>query len=336
MLKYKYISFISLVSVYFLAELIVGFVANSAVLQTDAFHMLSDLLALAIGFGALLLVDREPHHRYTYGWTRAEIIGGTINSVFLLAVCFMLVLENIMKFVELSSALENPSLVENIDLVIGVGSGGLVINLIGIALFHSHAHSHGHGHGHADDDSEALTDPEVQNMATSAVFLHIVGDTLGSLLVVVISLLIKFVDSPELLYLDPAASLLIVTFIGWSSGKLLRDCIRILMHRWAGVPTADIVEEIQQVDFIMTVHEFHVWSLNNNVAVASLHAQVTEDTPADTDNLLGIIKDILHKHGIHCSAIQIERSAECMEPLCGENCADYKCCVADIAPSQIV
>lgn len=320
MLKYKYFILITIVTVYFLIELIVGLYANSLTLQTDAFHMLSDLLALCIGVGALMMLDRERHHRYTYGWLRAEIIGGLINSVFLLSICFTLFIENIIKIIELANTTRNDQLESEISLVIGVAIGGLVVNLIGMTLFYNeHQHVHVHPVG-----EELVTHNHVQY----AVLLHIIGDALGSILAIISGVLIKYIQSPWKFYVDPIASMLIIIFICTSSGKLLRDCIRILMHHWQGKPVDEITTEIQTIPGIQEIHDFHVWSLNGKFSIATLHVNLNEDyTSTMTDEILTEIKKILHQHGIHCSCIQPEWDrTRCIEPACEKDCQDLRCC----------
>ena len=322
-LRTKYLVLIIIVGVFFFAELIVGIIANSITLQTDAFHMLSDLLALIIGFVALMILNRQ-HHRYTYGWTRAEVIAGMINSVFLLSIALMLVLENIEKFIELSADTSNDALEEHIDLVLIVASAGLVINLVGIGMFYNeHSHTHSHSHADTGETEESV----VRNFAQAAVLLHIIGDTLGSVLVIGSGLAIKYIDGSWKFFLDPIGSLLIVIFISVSSSKLLWQCIKVLMHRWSGHPPTDIKCELTAVDGVKTVHEFHVWSLDNKVAVASMHIQMQQGVTADeVGTVLTSIKDVLHRHGIHSSSIQPEWGDECIEPLCQDDCADKQCC----------
>jgi len=319
MLLYKYCLLITLVAGYFLTELIVGLYANSITLQTDAFHMLSDLVALCIGTGALLVLKRERHHRYTYGWLRAEIVGGLINSVFLLAVCFMLLIESILKIIELAHNTANDRLENEINLVLWVAVGGFVVNIIGLALFYNeHTQLHSHDVG-----------TKVHNHAQYAVLLHIIGDTLGSVLVIASSLLIKYTDGVWKFYVDPVASIVIILFISISSCKLLHSCIKILMHHWQGEPVKDIEQEILKINGIVNVHDFHVWSLNGKFSIATLHinlANSTKHKKSGTDRILKKVKAVLHNYGIHCSCIQPEWTIDCIEPSCEKNCDKLRCC----------
>ena len=321
-LRLKYIGLISMVGTFFLVELIVGIFANSLTLQTDAFHMLSDLLALVIGFVAIMVLNRK-HHRYTYGWIRAEIVAGLINSVFLLSIGFMLLIENIEKFIELSSDKNNDQLEENIDVVLIVATVGLIINIVGLLLFYNE-HTH---HSHGDDGNEEI----VHNYAQAAILLHIIGDALGSLLVISSGIVIKYTDGDWKFYLDPIGSLLIIVFITVSSSRLLWKCVKILMHRWAGSTSDTITTDLLKIDGIANVHEFHAWALDNKVSTASLHIKLTsKKSIRKTICIIGHVKDVLHGYGIHSSTIQPEWDDVCTEPVCNSKCTEKQCCVKEL------
>ena len=132
---------------YFVVELVVGNITNSVALVADAFHMLSDVISLVIATVAVR-ISRQRSDINTYGWVRAEVVGANINTVFLLALCLTIVFDAIKRFIQ-------PEPIENVDLLLIVGSIGLGINIIGLFLFQGfHGHSHGgssHGHSHTDN-----------------------------------------------------------------------------------------------------------------------------------------------------------------------------------------
>lgn len=135
-----------LTSSFFLVEIIVGYITNSMALVADSFHMLSDVLSLIIGFIALRYSKRSKRtDRNTFGWQRAEVLGALVNAVFLVALCFSILVESLKRLIEIES-IHNPT------LVLIVGAAGLFVNLIGLAMFHQHGHGHSHGgggHGHS-------------------------------------------------------------------------------------------------------------------------------------------------------------------------------------------
>ena len=319
----KYILLICLVFGFFLVELIVGVISNSLTLQTDSFHMLSDVFAIIVAFISFRLATRNKTAAYTYGFVRSEIIGGLINSVFLLSTCLYLAIEVIQKFVELSQiGGSNPVLDNDINMVLIVGGCGLGINLIGIALFHHH-HDHGDNHGH--DHHNHDHDHQVIDHNKMALLLHIVGDFLGSLVVIITGLVIKYTTWDGRFYLDPIGSIIVILIIMVSSIKLFKSCINILLHQ---VPQTIDVEKLKQeilaIQSVEDLHEFHLWSLTNNIVIASLHIRLHVNSLGESDAIISLIKNILHKHNIHSSSIQPEWVANCMEPICQTNC--HQCC----------
>lgn len=133
-------------SSFFLVEIIVGYATNSMALVADSFHMLSDVMSLVIGFFALRYSKRSQRtERNTFGWQRAEVLGALVNAVFLIALCFSIMVESLKRLVE-------PEVIHNPILVLIVGVAGLLVNVIGLILFHRHGHGHSHGgggHGHS-------------------------------------------------------------------------------------------------------------------------------------------------------------------------------------------
>eukprot|EP00953_Heterococcus_sp_UTEX-ZZ885_P013748 7840-Heterococcus_DN1.PRE.2 len=152
-------------SIFFVVELVGGIVTGSLALESDAFHMASDVIALLIGAVAASMVGRVAESAAsTYGYLRGEVVAGLVNGVFLLAVCFIIFIEALQRFSnidEVKSALKGQ---ENIILIIG--SLGLAFNLAGLLGFHAHSHAgHDHSHGghkHADEVHSPLMHDDVE------------------------------------------------------------------------------------------------------------------------------------------------------------------------------
>lgn len=336
----KYCVSIGLVGVFFLVELIVGIWADSLSLQADAFHMLSDLLALIIGLVALILARRERRVNYTYGWIRSEVIGGLINSVFLLAMCFNILIEVIEKVIDMTTGeLENSKLAGEIDLVLIVAGVGLLVNLISLVLFHQHHHHHNDGCDEDDSFRSALEEGEPSseleeelvkttlNLNQHAVWLHVLGDTLGSVVVICSGLIIKYLESPWRFVVDPVASIGIVLVIAWSSIKLLKRTGMILLHRSPkSVEENKVLERVREINAVEDIHEFHMWPLTDSIYVASIHVRLHVAWIDQTDVVISEINRVFHKHGIHSATIQPEFSRDCLEHECIKGCGDLKCC----------
>lgn len=138
---------LSLTFSFFVVEVVVSRLTASLSMLSDSFHMLSDVIALVVALVAVRFAEKtRSTNKNTFGWIRAEVMGALVNAVFLTALCFTIVLEAIERFTE-------PHEIDSPVVVVGVGAAGLLVNLLGLCLFHGHSggghgHSHG-GHSHA-------------------------------------------------------------------------------------------------------------------------------------------------------------------------------------------
>ncbi|KAI1657636.1 cation efflux protein [Daldinia decipiens] len=156
--------------VFFLVELISGFMVHSLALMADAFHMLNDIISLIIGLWAVTVAKRETTNKFSYGWVRAEILGAAFNAVFLIALCVSIILEALTRFIE-------PQEVSNPKLILIVGCCGLASNLVGFLVLGGHGHDHGdhshddeheHGHEHVHKHDSIIAAEEGRVTATEA------------------------------------------------------------------------------------------------------------------------------------------------------------------------
>ncbi|XP_037606961.1 zinc transporter 1a [Sebastes umbrosus] len=133
---------LSLTFGFFIVEVVVSRMTSSLSMLSDSFHMLSDVIALVVALVAVRFAEKtESTNKNTFGWIRAEVMGALVNAVFLTALCFTIVLEAVERFT-------HPQEIESPLMVAGVGAAGLLVNLLGLCLFHGHAGGGGHGHSH--------------------------------------------------------------------------------------------------------------------------------------------------------------------------------------------
>lgn len=315
--QHRLLGMLFMVSIYFLVELTVGYATGSLALVADSFHMLGDGLALAIAFYTNRISTNHTTVN-TYGWQRAELLGGLVNGVFLAALCFTMFLSAVQRFFVLEEIREP-------KVVLIVGGIGLAMNLAGLALFSGHGHSHG-----TDSGYEPST-----NMR--AVFLHVLGDALGSVAVMVSALVVWLAPGPNRHYIDPVLSLLIAALVLYSVAPLVKKCGLALM---LGIPphinVAELREEILQIDGVDGVHDFHIWQLSDAKCIASVH--VVSHT--DFMKLGPEIQAVFHRHGVHATTIQAETAdfafdeiaevtGRCLLPCNADNsdlCRSRHCC----------
>ena len=283
-----------------LCEFSFGFANDSLSLVADAFHMLSDASALTVAVIAIRLGMRSETDSdiHTFGWKRAEIIGALINGVYLASVCFFILLEAIIR-------LFKPEPLEDPWQVLYVGVAGFAINLIGLILFFSHrslashgthaGHSHSHGHSHSSNGSVNM----------HGVFLHVLGDAIGSLIVIGTALATIYVPFFWKIYFDPICSIIFALLILKSSVPLIRHCTSILMQSVPNtISLSDLQKKILLVQGVVSVHELHVWQMVPNYNVATAHIVVTSQ-----QNSLQVLKDcnrIFYDSGIYRTTIQLE------------------------------
>ncbi|KAJ3433553.1 hypothetical protein M0812_22514 [Anaeramoeba flamelloides] len=320
---------IVLVAIFFVAELVTGVITSSMVLMADAFHMLSDLFSLIIGYYVVKISIKSSNTKMTYGYKRATVVGGLINGTFLLAVCLSITLEAIERFID-HSEIKYPLL-----LTI-VAAAGLLINLIGMFVFkghghdhgHKHDHKHGHKHGHKHDnknehkhkhdDSESKQNnskkkkkEKKSDLNLHAVWLHVMGDALGSVAALTDGLIIYFIqnsknkDAKWLPYIDPSISLLIVLIIVLHAIPTLKRCLKILMQATPDeVDVKSLIKSINNVNGVVAYHNLHLWQLSEEIIIATLHIVLEQGT--DYHSIASNVKEVFHQHNVHSTTIQPE------------------------------
>jgi zinc transporter 1 len=299
--------FTSLIACMFLLELVGGIRSGSLALVSDAFHMLSDGMSLIIALMCLSVSQRASTDSMSFGWERAEILGGLINAVVLITVCGFIVIEAVTRLVD-------PPVITEPSVVIAIGCVSLVFNCCGIFMFHQGGHSHSHGGVEHHED-----------MNVKAIFLHILGDALASLAVIVSGLIIQF-SSWEFRYrVDPFVSMGISAIILSGTIPLVKRASRVLMQATPGhIDPSSIKRDIQAVPGVVGLHHLHVWQLYKDKVVASVHLNLEDNTKLM--DITTSVQKVLHKHGAHSSTIQTELRLQGCAVKCGPPCAGLTCC----------
>ncbi|CRK99436.1 CLUMA_CG012659, isoform A [Clunio marinus] len=328
--KCRLLTVMSLTISFFFVEIVTGYITNSMSLVADSFHMLGDIAALVISFLSVKMSPKK-WSKNTFGWARAEVLGALINAVFLVALCFSISVESIKRFI-------HPEIIHGAENILFVGFIGLMVNVVGLCLLYDsggHGHSHGHnklsqlssvddnenedyifgephkvkapspvkkassGHGHSHSHSAG-------QMNMRAAFLHVLSDALGSVIVMISAVIIKYSEWEYKFYCDPAMSMLLVVLILHSVWPLLRESALILLQT---VPTHIEVDAIQRrllerVDGVLAIHEFHVWQLAGDRIIASAHIRCRN--LSEYMKLAEKVKEFFHNEGIHSTTIQPE------------------------------
>ncbi|XP_047114405.1 zinc transporter 5-like isoform X1 [Schistocerca piceifrons] len=278
-------------------EFLYGIWTNSLGLISDGFHMLFDCSALVMGLLASVMAHWKPTKTFSFGYSRVEDLSGFVNGLFLLVI-------SVLVFSKGVSRLVDPPAI-NTQRLLAVSVAGLIVNLVGILVFrhgssHSHDHQHGHKHSHA-----AGFHSHSHNANMEGVFLHIMADTLGSVGVIVSSLLIQQFGW----YIaDPICSMFIAVLIFLSIIPLLKHSAYVLLLRSPVKEGDKLLAALQQVtaiDGVQTIRKQHFWQHSSDTNVGTLHIQAAPD--ASEQNIIQEACSILKETGIHHFCVQVEK-----------------------------
>lgn len=213
----KLFVFLLLTIAIMLLEFVYGVAVNSLGLISDSFHMMLDGTSIAIGLYAAHAASWRPDEKtHPFGYARYEVFGGFVNGILLLFIALYVTVESIQRILD-PPEIEGPYL-----LLVSVI--GLVVNIIGIVFFHdSHGHSHSHSHGECEGGGGGGGHVD-HNMR--GVYLHILADLLGSVSVIISSIIIYFFG---LWIADPICSALSAILILLSAFPLLEETGKVLL-----------------------------------------------------------------------------------------------------------
>ena len=264
-----------------LLEGIGGWWSNSLALLSDAAHMLADVGAIALSLFALRVGARPADLRRTYGYYRLEILAALVNGAVLLAIAVGIAIEGWHRLV-------NPEPV-HVRTVVILACAGIALNAFGMWITNSGEHA---------------------SMNLRSTFLHLAGDLLNSVGVLVSAALIAWTGR---LVVDPIVSFVIAATIVWSAWRLCREAVDVLLEGAPGhIPVAQVSDALAQVAGVSAVHDLHVWTITSGLVALSCHIVVTCDGPdcRSHDEILTEAKSVLReKFAIEHTTIQFESEA---------------------------
>ncbi|NWI87826.1 ZNT10 protein, partial [Pitta sordida] len=326
--------------VLFAAEISVAYIGNSLSLASDAFAVLSHLISMIIGLFGVRFSRIRWHKASTYGFSRADVVGAFGNSVFATALMFSIFVEAIKRFL-------NPQKTEKVLLVLIVGILGLVFNLLNYVIFMDCCYCHAtHGDPESGDSPNDQKSPEEgcekkkekksEALNIRGVLLHVMGDALGSVVVVVTATIfyVRPLGSAACnwqCYIDPSLTIIMVFIILSSAFPLIKETSSILLQMVPkGLNMQLLTDRLARVPGVSSLHEVHVWELASRKNIASLHIKC--HTPNDYQDAAYKIREIFHEAGVHSVTIQPEyidhKAPEllCSSPCISKSCDSQLCC----------
>ncbi|HBD19773.1 MAG TPA: cation transporter [Arenimonas sp.] len=277
---------LALTITFLVAELVGAWLSNSLALLSDAAHMGSDTLALAIALAAVRLARLPPDARRTYGYARMEALGALANGALLFLLAGWILWEAIGRFLTPHPVASGTMLV--------VATLGLAVNLVAMRLLKA-------GSG--------------ESLNMKGAYLEVWADMLGSVAVILGALAIWYTGWS---WIDPLLAALIGVWVLPRTWHLVSEAGHLLLE---GVPRGIEVDGVraamQAEPGVASIHDLHLWSLSSQQPLLSAHVDVAEGVDSDVlrRRLAALLRE---RFGIGHSTLQME-AARCAQPACGEH-----------------
>jgi cobalt-zinc-cadmium efflux system protein len=267
-------------------EIAGGLLSRSLALLADAGHMASDAGALALSLFAFWLSSKPRSLRRTFGWYRFEIFAALLNGLSLWLAAGIIVWEAFRRVRAPLDIKTGPMLL--------VAAAGLAVNFLVAGILHRSRH---------------------ESLNTKGAYLHVIGDTLGSIGVISAGILIRATGWK---IVDPIVSVLLCGLIAWSGVRLVREAFHILME---GTPDHLNLEEIRAglagISGVRDIHDLHIWTVTSGFVALTVHLAV--DDPGEASTVLEAARGLLAgRFKLPHSTIQIETRSD--RPCSTESC----------------
>ncbi|MCF8070344.1 MAG: cation diffusion facilitator family transporter [Desulfobacterales bacterium] len=260
-------------------QIIAGIFANSMALISDATHNFSDFMAILISYIAYRIGKKGPTPQNTFGYRRAEIMAALLNVTILACASLFILYGAFERF-------STPEIISG-EIVIWAASVGILGNGFSAWLLHRGSK---------------------ENLNMRGAFLHMLGDFLTSVVVLVSGIVLIF---KPWYWLDPLLSILIVIFILKNCWSILKSSAMILMNATPdNIDLNEVRTYLQKIEGIDSAHYLHAWSLGSSGISFSCHIVVSDQMLSQTKKLSEHIRHLLfHEFGIDHSVLQFETEA---------------------------
>ncbi len=268
-----------LITTYMVAEIVGGVLSGSLALLADAGHMATDAAAIGLALLAMWIAERAASAERTFGFYRTEILAALLNAIALWIIVAWICYEAFQRLVADDAHVSGWP-------VLFVGLGGLVVNIVAAFVLHrSSEHS----------------------LNAEGAFQHVLADLLGSVGVVISSILIITLDWG---IADPIISVVIGLLILVSSWGLMTSVIHVLLEGTPeNVDVYKLCHDIEDVEGVTLVHDVHVWTITSQSDAFTAHVLIDSAYEGDRDALLTRMQRIAREeHGITHVTIQMEES----------------------------
>ena len=253
-----------------------GYVTNSLALLSDAFHMLTHFGALMISLSAIIIATRFQSEDKTFGYWRAEILTALLNGITLVPIVGYILYESYQRYM-------HPEPIRD-TIMLAVAVVGLIVNIV---------------------SALALWGVGKEDINIRGAFLHMIGDTLSSVAVIIAGLIIYFTNW---VVVDPIASVVIsIMILIWSAG-LIYESVHVLLESVPkGIKIDEVERLIKSVSGVKDVHDIHIWQITSGMYSLTCHVIVRNMNISEAQGILEQIQNTLDKqfHITHAN-IQLE------------------------------
>lgn len=273
----------SLTGAYFLPQLIVGIWTGSVAVISDALHTFSTVGGVLIALVSQRVSARPATVKYTFGWARAEIIGALFNGLILIIMAITVLWMGAMR---VGDPVALPT-----GVMILVTVGGIITESIAFWLLYKR---------------------QKTNLNVKGAFSHILQTLIGSVLIIITALIIRFTG---LYVIDALMGIVLGFVILWVSWSILRSALRILLQ---GTPhdldLKKATTTLTAIEGVHDVHHVHAWAITSGQIVFSAHLHVP-DPQKDGRRVLRTASRLLRtQFDVYFSTLQIEDECEAQDP----------------------
>ena len=287
--KKKLMTACGLCLLFIAGEVTGGYLSGSLAIMSDAAHMFSDFASFLISLLAIQLGTRRPSKKFTYGLYRAEVIGALFTIMIIWSVSGILLYFAIERLVT-GKFKVNP------DPMIAVATCAVFFNLVLGWLLKGQHHGHSHGHSH-------LNDPDPEHINIRAATIHVLGDLIQSIGVLISSVIIKI--WPDCKQADPICTCLFSVIVFATTVKILKDTLVILLEANVSKSYDKVFNDLFNLVHVVKVHDLHIWSLTTDQNILTVHLAVEEKV--DKEKVLqDALKMLKNRHQIHKATVQVE------------------------------
>ena len=267
---------IGLNSAFVLAEGIAGLTWNSMALLADAGHNLSDVMALAVSWGAARLAARPPSRRFTWGLKSSSILAALANSALLWVAIGAILIETLRRLVD------------------PVAPGGVAMMIVA-------------GIGIAVNGLSALMFAGKDDLNLRAAFQHLMADAVVSAGVVAAGALVVWTHQP---WIDPVTSLVVIAVIAAGSWSLLREAVMLGLDAVpAGIDEQAVSAFLGGRPGVERLHDLHIWPMSTTETALTVHLVMPAGHPGDAF-LHDLASAMAHQFRIGHVTLQVETGCE--------------------------